>query len=242
MLNQHLPFHWEDRSPRTSRYDSPALPSLLPISNQICSFSLSPDKWQQGLSNARRQQGVSIAAQRFTKLLADFWRGKWWGEKEGGCVSQSLCSNVRSTSGPGGMWWRMLPHCGRGNLTSRDTEAGSFFIPLCTTWEEIRAAVAWSHRPEQGSHLRLSSFIQQIPSKLLLCWATNTSAKGWRHRAISDMEELPEEGERKVQNKSGKSSASCCWNHGEEFVTAGVEREIMEAFPEEGSLELHLER
>ena len=56
------------------------------------------------------------------------------------------------------------------------------------------------------------------------------------------MEELPEEGERKVQNKSGQSSVSCCWNHGEDFVTAGVEGKVMEAFPEEGSLELHLER
>lgn len=37
---------------------------------------------------------MSAAAQRFTRLLADFWREKWWGEKEGGYVSQSLCSKV----------------------------------------------------------------------------------------------------------------------------------------------------
>ena len=90
---------------------------------------------------------MSAAAQRFTRLLADFWREKWWGEKEGGYVSQSLCSKVGYTSGPGGMWWRTLPHCGRvsrgrESLTSRDTEAGSFFIPLCTTSKAIRAAVA----------------------------------------------------------------------------------------------------
>lgn len=147
----------------------------------------------------------------------DLWRGKWLGEKGAGNVSQSLCqgrTKAGSPCGHGGIQgemcsdlWSMSGE--RGNLTIRDMETcySSYHFALFS--HNLRGD--WSSRkqkPEQQSHLRSSSCIQQVPPKLLLC--AGPGAEGWGHRAISEMvpaiQELTDEWERKTQNKLWQSS------------------------------------
>lgn len=64
--------------------------------------------------------------------------GSGWGEGRRECSSKHN-SKIGSPSGHGGVWWGICPTCGRvpggrGNLTSKDNEASSFFMPLGTVF------------------------------------------------------------------------------------------------------------
>lgn len=139
LLQQRWPLHPEDRNPRTYTapplhprpLPSPASPSPLP--------SLLRSDHREGVMWRTR------AAQRLCKDCGQtFGEGSGWGGGRRECASKlTPRQNSKMGSPSGWPWqgvvgdvpslWKGMPG-GRESLTSRDTEASSFFIPLGTVF------------------------------------------------------------------------------------------------------------